>query len=444
MTARFRALSPLGRAAVFAALVAAAACATAPQIATFALAPTDVRPPSSVGPLSIDDALTRGLYPEVEHFLATIPKETIEKSPSLSAADGRLLLARGDYASAFPVLERARDLESRATRRAEIEWSLSQGAILWNDFGAAHDYAVGAVQDGYGLVPGFLRFLDAMSQVDVYTGAPIGESHETDFDLRGFDLVRIPLTVNDLQAGAIVDSGAVYTIMTESFAKKAGVREIPDSRATGRGLHKREFPVTFGVADRMAFCGFTVHDVPVMLMPDEALLFETSRGEFPVPAVLGAHLLKEFTTEIDYPGRKLRMTRADFRVPKRSAEQNMYFHRGRVFVRASINRTGWYQFLLDTGSEATMMTSVGLARAGLPSSNKLFPKKVYGIGKSQAEWGRVRDLTVGFGGYAARFQDLTVRDDEQSYEDGIVGNSFLGHFRVGIDFQNMVVSLSER
>jgi len=64
-----------------------------------------------------------------------------------------------------------------------------------------------------------------------------------------------------------------------------------------------------------------------------------------------------------------------------------------VFTQASvltqhnnINRTGWYQFLLDTGSELTMMTSAGLARAGLPSSNKLFPKKVYGIGKSQAEW----------------------------------------------------------
>jgi predicted aspartyl protease len=442
--ARTRALSPLGRAAVFVGIAVGVACATAPQVATFELAATDVRPPSSVGPLSIDDALSRGLYPEVERFLATIPKETIEKSPSLSAAAGRLLLARGDYATAFPVLERARDLESRPTRRAEIEWSLSQGAILWNDFAAARDYATGAVQDGYGLVPGFLRFLDAMSQVEVYTGAPFGESHETEFDLRGFDLVRVPLEVNGLQAGAIVDSGAVYTILTETFARKAGVREIPDSRASGRGLHKREFPVTFGIAENVTFCGFTLHEVPVMLMPDEALLFQTARGEFPVPAVLGAHLLKEFTTEIDYPGRKLRMTRADFRVPKRAAEQNLYFHRGRIFARTSINRTGWYQFLLDTGSELTMMTSAGLARAGLPSSNKLFPKKVYGIGKSQAQWGLVRELTIGVAGYAARFQDLTVRDDETSYEDGIVGNSFLGHFRVGIDFQKMVLSLHER
>jgi hypothetical protein len=443
VAARREAFLSLGRAAFFAGLALGLSCATAPEIAVFESAPSEVRGVSTVGPLSIDDALARGLYPEVSHYLGTLPRETVEKSPSLSAAAGRVLLARGDYDSAYPHLVRARDLESRASRRADIEWSLSQGAILWNDFSAARDWAQSAVQDGYGLVPGFLRFLDALSDVEVYAGAPAGESHETDFDMRGFELVRIPVTVNDLQAAAIVDSGAVYSIMTETFAKKAGVREIPNSRASGRGLHKKEFPVTFGVADRVTFSGFTLRDVPVMLMPDEALLFETTRGEFPVPAVLGAHLLKEFTTEIDYPQHRLKLTRADFRVPKRAAEQNLYFYRGRLFARTSVNRTGWYQFLVDTGSESTMMTSVGLSRAGLPASNKLFPKKVYGIGKSQAEWGRVRDLAIGVGGYAARFQDLTVREDEASYEDGIVGNSFLGHFRVLIDFQKMVLTLND-
>ena len=81
------------------------------------------------------------------------------------------------------------------------------------------------------------------------------------------------------------------------------MREIPNSQATGRGLHKREFPVTFGVdGQARRSSGFTLHDVPVMLMPDEALIFETTRGAFPVPMVLGLHLLKEFTTEIDYRG----------------------------------------------------------------------------------------------------------------------------------------------
>ena len=121
-------------------------------------AANEVRAPTWVGPLSVDDALSRGLYPEVERFLASVPRDAVVRSPSLSAAWGRVLLARGDYQGAIPELERARDLESRPARRAEIEWSLSQGAILWNDFAAARDYAESAVHDGYGLVPDSCAF----------------------------------------------------------------------------------------------------------------------------------------------------------------------------------------------------------------------------------------------------------------------------------------------
>ena len=91
------------------------------------------------------------------------------------------------------------------------------------------------------------------------------------------------------------------------------MREIPDSKAFGRGLHEKDFPVTFGIVDRLEFAGFTLRDVPVMLMPDDALLFETSRGQFPVPMVLGLHLLKEFTMDLDYGHRRITLTRADFR-----------------------------------------------------------------------------------------------------------------------------------
>src|SRR5207237_3310792 len=109
--------------------------------------------------------------------------------------------------------------------------------------------------------------------------------------------------------------------------------------------------------DSLDFLGFSLRGVPVMVMPDEALSFETSRGPFPVPAVLGLHLLKEFATEIDYPARRLRMTRAEFRLRKRDSAQNLFVARGRIVARASINGGGFYPFLLDTGSEPTLMSS---------------------------------------------------------------------------------------
>ena len=427
-------------AAAAALLLAGAACTAVLSSAdVFVLPEDDVRAPQLL--FNAEEGLQRGYFPELQKYLEELPREELEKNPSQLALYGKMLLARGDYDRAWRLLERARDLESRTSRRAEIEWALSQGAIFWNDFRSAHEYAQNAVRDGYGLVPGFVHFLSALVDVDVYGGAVIGESHAVDFEMRDFELVRVPATVNATDAKALVDTGAVYTIVGESFARQAGVREIADSKASGRGLHGKDFPVTFGVIEKLAFGGFALHEVPVMLMPDDALLFETSRGQFSVPVVLGLHLLKEFTMEIDYRGRRLTWTRTNFRIPKEDPDQNLFVQRGRLFVRASINRIGYFPFLLDTGSEPTMMTTVGLTRARLKSSNALAPRKVYGLAKSRVEWERIGKITIGVGGFGVRFRDLIVQKADAAFEDGVVGTSFLKNFRVRMDFARMILRL---
>jgi hypothetical protein len=418
-----------------------ACTAVFPGADVFVLDEDEVREPQLL--FNAEEGLQRGYFPELQKYLEELPREELEKSATHLSLYGKMLLARGDYDRAWRLLERARDLEGKTSRRGEIEWALSQGAIFWNDFRSGLDYAQSAVRDGYGLVPGFLNFLSALVDVDVYAGPAMGETHATSFDMRDFQLVRLPVTVNGTDAPALVDTGAVYTIVTESFARRAGVREIPNSAASGRGLHQKDFPVTFGVIDTLTFSGFTVRDVPVMLMPDDALLFETSRGPFSVPVVLGLHLLKEFATDIDYRTRRISWTRADFRRPKEDPAQNLFVQRGRLFVRATINRVGYFPFLLDTGSEPTMMTSVGLTRARLKSSNALAPRKVYGMAKSKVEWERIGKISIGIDGFGVRFRDLIVQKTDNAFEDGVVGTSFLKNFRVHMDFARMVLRLEE-
>jgi hypothetical protein len=410
-----------------------------PGSEVFLLPEEDVRAPQLL--FNPEEALQRGYFPELQRYLEGLPREELQNDAGLLSLYGKMFLARGDYDRAWRLMERARDLEGRISRRGEIAWALAQGAIVWNDFRSAHDYAESAVRDGYPLVPGFPRFLAALTDVDVYAGPALGESHSSEFDMRDFQLVRLPVRANGVGSEAIVDTGAVYTILSESFARQAGVREIPGSDATGRGLHQKEFPVTFGVLDKLEFAGFTVRDVPVMFMPDDALHFETDRGEFPVPAVLGLHLLKEFTMEIDYRSRRISWTRADFRLPKEDPDQNLFLHRGRLFVRASINRIGYFPFLLDTGSEPTMMTSVGLTRARLKRSSALAPRKVYGIGKSRVEWERIGEITIGIGGFGVRFRDLIVQNSDTAFEDGVIGTTFLKNFRMRVDFARMILRL---
>jgi hypothetical protein len=400
-----------------------------------------VRPAVHMGPFNAEESLARGEFLEVAaHFREMAPGE-LREDPKALAQYGKALLAIGDLDRALPVLTRAISLEGRPVNRGELDWLLSQAFLYWNDASAALEFAEAARREGYGLLPGFLKFLEAVKGLELNRCPAVGESHEAGFSMVGFDLIRLPVRINGSESTAVVDTGASFTILTESFGKEVGVRQIPGSNAFGRGLHGEEFPLTFGIADRLEFSGFSVENVPVMLMPDDAMLFETSRGRFPVPMVLGLHLLKEFTMDVDYGGRRLGLRRGEFRATGENPEQNLFLVRGRLFARAAIDRIGWYELLLDTGSEPTMLTSTGVIRAGLRPSGKFYPKTLYGLGRSQAEWSRVDDVTIGVAGMAVRFRNIVVKEDEGALEDGIVGNSFLKNFAVRIDFRRMQVTL---
>ncbi len=430
-------------AGIAAVLGATALSCASPEPRVEVLSASEVREIPWLGSPNPEERLTRGEYLEVEADLRKLPRAQLEKSVTSLATLGRAFLARGDIDSALPLLTRAIDLEARPARRAELEWALAQGFIFWDEPELALEFASAARRDGYGLLPGYIHFLEAIQNLPLYDGAAAGESHETEFSMQGFDLIRVPVRVNGSDSAAIVDTGAAYTILTQSFAKKVGAREIPDSKAFGRGLHAKEFPLTFGIVDRLEFGGFSIAHVPVMLMPDDALLFETSRGEFPVPMVLGIHLIKQFRVGLDYGRRHMRLTRVEPRGAGRDPDQNLFVARSRIFARTSINKSGWYQLLLDTGSEPTMLTSNGVRRAGLRASNKFYPKKLYGIGRSEAAWARVDSVVIGLDDFGIRFRNLPIKEDDGALEDGILGNSVFKNFLVTIDFRRMRIDLEQ-
>ncbi len=423
-----------------ASLILSLACASGSSNSVQVVALAAVKPPQPLG-FNPEEALGRGEYLELEGLFRAMPPAELEGKPGYLAAYGKALLARGDLDAALPLLNKAIAKESRPLRRGELEWALAQAYIFWDEPALALEFAQAARNDGYGLLAGYLNFLEAIRYLPLYAGPADGESHTGPFSMQAFDLIRVPVGVNGHDSAAILDTGASYTIVTQSFAKLVGVREIPDSKAFGRGLHTKEFPLTFGVIDRLDFVDFSVQNVPVMLMPDDALLFETSRGAFPVPMVIGLHLIKQFRVSLDYAGRTIGLTRVPFRGTARDPGQNLFVARGRLFARASINRYGWYEMLLDTGSEPTMLTSTGVVRAKLSASGKFYPKTLYGLGKSQAAWARVDSVTIGVADFGVRFENLVVKEDDGALEDGILGTSFLKNFRVAIDFQKMQMTL---
>ncbi len=258
-----------------------------------------------------------------------------------------------------------------------------------------------------------------------------------------YDLIRVPISVNGRSISAVLDTGASYCIVTRSFATEAGVREISDSDAYGLGLHEKPIPLTFGVVEELSLGGGRLTTVPVMIMPDEALSFVTARGPLPISAVIGLHLLKEFSLEIAYAERRVALERLPDSPRAVGPDQNLFFARGKVMARVTVESSPWSLFLLDTGSELTMLTAGGVKRLGVRTATGLYPKRIEGIGNARVSWGKVERLAIGFAGYRFRFRDMVVAETEGAVEDGVLGSSALAHFRVRIDFRRMKLDLED-
>jgi hypothetical protein len=110
-------------------------------------------------------------------------------------------------------------------------------------------------------------------------------------------------------------------------------------------------------------------------------------------------------------------------------------------VRVSFNRQPWSLFLLDTGSEPTMVTRGGLRRGRFGELEAAFPMTLEGIGKSRVSWAKISNVIVGLDRFMVRFKDLVVKEEADAVEDGVLGSSFLSNFDVEIRFGAMTVSL---
>lgn len=416
------------------------ACATSPSVSVEKRS-IPVRRGPAVTRFNLEEMLARGAFLEAQEFLESVPAAERQASTALTLAYGRTLLARGDFLAARRELGRASKLASTGRQRAEAEWALAQAHGNVNEFSEAASHASAAVRFGQALAPGFVRFLEALGGVTLDDGVAEGEILETPFAMEEYDLIRVPVRVNGDEALAVLDTGASYSIVTRAFAERVTVREIPESDAFGRGLHQTEIPLTFGVVERLEVGGREVANVPVMIMPDDAMTFETARGSLPIAMVIGLHFLKDFSVGIDYPARRLTLRRISLSKRLDDPEQNLFFARGKAFARVAVDGAGWYPFLLDTGSELTMVTSSGLPRMRLHSVGQFYPRRVQGIGKARVEWGKVRRVALGMDGYLLRFQDVVIAELDTPLENGVLGTSFLRHFRVTVDFEKMRLRL---
>lgn len=378
---------------------------------------------------------------------------TVDARPTRTAVDlaavGSAYLAAGRFDDARTRLRAALDLEPFRTTYAEIAWNLAQVEYLSNNFETSLDWAEIARGRGLNIRQWHLDYLKALSRVQTYrfSGEPRAQ---LPFVFGKPDVPRVAVRVNRTNdVDAIIDSGAVVSIISRRFADTLPIRSLGDFEGTFYGLLGEPIAVKFGLIDSLELGEMVVENVPVAIMPDEKMRFLVSRREgteFRMDFLLGSNLLKEFRLELDFGRNRAVFTRLTASDRRPGPDQNLFFQGFRPHVRGAVNRRAWFLFVLDTGSEITFLNEARLGSLPVATFGAgVHTATLQGLGGAMKRGAKLENVEIGVDDWAGRFKTLPMyQSEEQSQAVGIIGQNFLKNFNVVIDFGKMKVELRRR
>lgn len=359
---------------------------------------------------------------------------------------GTAEMAAGRFDIARRHLRGALDLDPFRTTYADAAWSLSQLEYMRNNFEASLEWAHVAADHGLVVRKWHMDFLEMLKNVDMYHfRGPAAE--RVALRIGRPDVPRVEVTVNKTKnVIAIVDSGAVMSIVSRKFAASVPIHRLGNLEGTFTGLLGEPIQVEFGVIESLQIGKMTIENVPVAIMPDDKMKFiVTGKNEFSIEFLLGAHLLKEMRIELDFRHNQATFTHLTDADRVTAADQNLFWDHFRPAVRGVINRKGWFVFVLDTGSEVTFLNSAQINSLPVQLFTKVHNATLQGLGGAKKHGDKVEDVEIGIDRWAGTFRTIPMYDAgtaEHEHTSGIIGENYLKNFIVTIDFGRMRVDLT--
>ncbi len=376
--------------------------------------------------------------------------KTIDARPRKNAQDlaalGAAELAGGRYDTARRHLRQALDLSPGRDTYAAVAWDLAQIEYLTNNFATSLDWAETARDYGLAVKQWHMDYLTSLSTVQVYSFRGT-VSDEVPMRVGRPDVPRVDITINGKKdLSAVIDSGAVLSIISKSVADTLAIKRLGKVEGTFYGLLGEPIKVEFGLIETLEIGAITIDNVPVAIMPDSNMKFLVSdRREFRMDFLLGANLLKEFRTELDFRRSRATFTRLTARDRQPAADQNLYFDNFRPVVRTTINKKGWFLFVLDTGSEVTFLNDSQLSKLPINTyAPRMHNATLQGLGGATKRGAKVQNVEIGLDKWAGTFKTLPMYSSPgETRSAGIIGENYLRNFIVVLDFGRMRVDLEK-
>jgi predicted aspartyl protease len=250
--------------------------------------------------------------------------------------------------------------------------------------------------------------------------ATVAQSGQVELD---YDMARLPradAVINGRRQEAVLDTGANYSTITESTARRLGLRILPHPISVGASGNDA-VAGHLAVADTLTFAGGEFHDVVFIVLPDSTLSF--MGGLYRIPAIIGFPVLSSLG-RVEFAGDTLRHSRSS---QTWSAESNMLFRDLEVLVSADLNGHP-AQLFIDSGAQTTHLT---------PLAAEDFPTLIEGAATRDVRLGGaggsrtyedapvIASLNVTVGGRTVAIEDVQVSGEDDEGHHGTLGQDVL-------------------
>lgn len=255
-------------------------------------------------------------------------------------------------------------------------------------------------------------------------------------------LLRSPVMIEGTVQEAVLDTGASISVVSESAAKRLGLRMMEGASTIGNSVGGG-VSIRLAVADRLEFGGSVVRNAVFVVMDDAALDFPVPGG-YKIDAIIGLPVLGAIgRVEFNLHAKALRVTPAPAAT---DAPANLRVIGTSPYVMMSVAGAEM-PIYFDTGANSTALhTGFTKLRPDLKPVASGEKSGKAGVGGVKfVESLMFSDLPVTIGGQSATIAKIDFHPDGADDPDtpyGILGIDVLSRFETfAIDYQNMVLEV---
>ncbi|CAN5416016.1 hypothetical protein BH09BAC5_BH09BAC5_13980 [soil metagenome] len=257
------------------------------------------------------------------------------------------------------------------------------------------------------------------------------------------NLIRIPVEINSRTEDYIFDTGANFSTMSESEAKKAGVK-ILDADFGVTSSSRTTVNSKIGVAEQIQIGNAVFHNVVFLILPDKSLKF--AGGIYKIKGIIGFPVISQFQEiQIHKNGH--------FISPQKQTEselQNLGVNGNTPFVNVSFYGT-YHPYIFDTGAAAGILSEQ--FQKTYSDSLKNFSESTSHVGGAggvqKISTLRIENLPYKMGGKSGKLKRATVQLSGASSAldgyNGLVGEDIFTQWELmTINFDKMFVLLIDK